>query len=330
MKAVLMHEFGGPEVMHIGEYPQPEYGSGDLLVKVHATALNRADTMQRQGKYPPPPGASEIMGLEISGEIVATGSQVSSWEIGDRICALLPGGGYAEYVSIPAEMAIRIPEGWTYTQAAAMPEVYLTAFQALDWIADLQAGERILIHAGASGVGTAATQIAIAKGAEVLVTASAPKHDLCLRLGASLAIDYKQQDFAAEIEAFTEGVGVNVILDFIAAPYFQSNLNALSLDGRLVMLSLMGGIKTEGINLAPILRKRLQVLGSTLRSRTPDYKASLSRALVDFAAPHWQNGALLPVVDRVFDWQEVVAAHTYMEANRNQGKIVLQLIADPS
>ncbi|MEL6589980.1 MAG: NAD(P)H-quinone oxidoreductase [Bacteroidota bacterium] len=326
MKAVLVSEFGEPEVMHIGEYPQPEYGSGDLLVKVHATALNRADTMQRKGKYPPPPGASEIMGLEMAGEIVAKGSQVSTWDIGEQVCALLPGGGYAEYVSIPSDMAIRIPQGWSYTQAAAMPEVYLTAFQALDWIADLQGGEKILIHAGASGVGTAATQIAIAKGAEVLVTASAPKHDLCLRLGARMAIDYKKQDFAAEVQAFTEGAGVNVILDFIAAPYFQSNLDTLALDGRLVMLSLMGGVKTEGINLAPILRKRLQVLGSTLRSRTPDYKASLSRALVDFASPHWQKGSLLPVVDSVFDWQDVVEAHRYMEANRNQGKVVLKVL----
>ena len=255
MKAVVISEYGGPEVMQIGERPKPECGPEELLVRVKATAINRADTMQRAGKYPPPPGATDIMGLEMAGEIVEKGAKVSDWEIGEGVCALLPGGGYGEFVSIPAAMAMKIPEGWDFVKAAAMPEVYLTAFQALDWIGDLQAGEKILIHAGASGVGTAATQIALLKGAEVIVTASAAKHALCLELGASKAIDYKSEDFAAVVSEYTKGAGVNFILDFIAAPYFQSNLDSLGLDGRLVMLSLMGGVKPEGINLAPILRK---------------------------------------------------------------------------
>lgn len=325
MKAILLPNFGGPEVMQMGDHPMPQFGSEEILVKVKATALNRADTLQRSGKYPPPPGASEIMGLEMAGEIVELGAKVSGWAKGDQVCALLPGGGYAEYVAIPAAMAMRIPEGWTYTQAAAMPEVYLTAFQALDWIGDLQHGEQIMIHAGASGVGTAATQIALAKGAEVIVTASAGKHDLCLSLGATRAIDYRKESFEEVIASHTKGKGVDFILDFIAAPYFQANLNSLSFDGRLVILALMGGIKAEEVNLAPILRKRLKILGSTLRSRSLDYKISLTNAFSQFAAPHWQKGKLLPVIDCVFPWSEVIEAHQYMEANRNQGKIVLSI-----
>ncbi|MEM6347678.1 MAG: NAD(P)H-quinone oxidoreductase [Bacteroidota bacterium] len=325
MKAVLISEFGGPEVMHIGERPKPDCGPEELLVKVKATAINRADTMQRAGKYPPPPGATDIMGLEMAGEIVETGTKVSGWQKGEGVCALLSGGGYAEYVSIPAATAMKIPEGWDYIKAAAMPEVYLTAFQALDWIGDLQAGEKILIHAGASGVGTAATQIALLKGAEVIVTASAGKHALCLELGANKAIDYKSEDFAAVIAEYTNGTGVNFILDFIAAPYFQSNLNSLALDGRLVMLSLMGGVKVDGINLAPILRKRLSILGSTLRSRSLDYKISLTRAFCQFAEPFWQKGELQPVIDSIFPWTEVKEAHQHMGANQNKGKIVMKM-----
>lgn len=325
MKAILLPSFGGPEVMTMGEYPMPEYGPNDLLIKVKATAINRADTMQRMGKYPPPPGASEIMGLEAAGEIVEKGAKVSDWEIGDNICTLLSGGGYAEYVAIPAAMAMKIPDGWTLEQAAAMPEVYLTAFQALDWIGDLQNGEKILIHAGASGVGTAATQIAIAKGAEVIVSASAGKHALCLKLGAKMAIDYKSESFETKVGEYTDGKGVDFILDFIAAPYFQANLNSLALDGRLVMLSLMGGIKTEAINLAPILRKRLKILGSTLRSRDLAYKVSLTKAFTQFAKPLWQKGELAPTIDSVYAWTDVIEAHRYMQANRNQGKIVLKM-----
>ncbi|MEL7535393.1 MAG: NAD(P)H-quinone oxidoreductase [Bacteroidota bacterium] len=325
MNAIITSEFGGPEVMQIGKRPMPECGPDELLVKIKATAINRADTMQRAGKYPPPPGATDIMGLEMSGEIVEVGASVNDWQPGEAVCALLPGGGYAEYVKIPAAMAMRVPEAWDFVKAAAMPEVYLTAFQALDWIGDLQAGEKILIHAGASGVGTAATQIALLKGAEVFVTASAAKHALCLELGASQAIDYKTEDFASVIATITDGAGVDFILDFIAAPYFQSNLNSLGIDGRLVMLSLMGGIKAEGVNLAPILRKRLSILGSTLRSRSLEYKISLTKAFSQFASPFWQKNELMPIIDSILPWTEVVEAHRHMEANQNKGKIVMTI-----
>jgi tumor protein p53-inducible protein 3 len=326
MKAILTTQPGGPEVLRLGEHPKPTPGPDELLVKVKATALNRADLLQREGKYPPPKGASPILGLEMAGEIMEKGSKVGNgWQLNEPVCALLPGGGYAEYVTIPAKMAMRIPKGWDFVQAAAVPEVFLTAFQALDWIAKLQYGERVLIHAGASGVGTAAIQIAKIKGAEVLVTASSPKHPLCIELGASMSIDYRKDDFGKMVKAYTRGKGVDVILDFIAAPYFQRNLDSLSRDGRLVLLALMGGIKSEEVNLVPILRNRLSIHGSTLRSRSLDYKIRLTKAFEQFAAEHFASASMKPIIDSVYPWTEVQAAHRYMEANRNQGKIVLQI-----
>jgi len=327
MKAILLKEFGAPEVMYHGDAPTPVPGNNEVLVKVHATALNRADTLQRMGKYPPPEGASTIMGLEFSGEVTSLGSDVSKLQIGDRICGLLSGGGYAEYVTIHEDMGIEIPESMSYEEAAAIPEVFLTAFQALSYLAALNEEESILIHAGASGVGTAAIQLAREMGAKnIYVSASASKHTICKDLGAGLAIDYKTQNFEEVILSQTNNKGVDVIVDFMGASYFQKNINSLAPDGRMVMLAFMGGVQAD-INLANILRKRLRIMGSTLRARTLDYKIQLTKDFADFAMPLFKSGTIKPVVDSVYNWNEVVDAHTYMEANKNKGKIILKVNA---
>ena len=326
MKAVLLKSYGSPDNLYIGEASSPIPTSLQVLVKIHATALNRADTMQRQGKYPPPKGESDILGLEMAGEVVEVGDKVTKWNVGDKVCGLLGSGGYAQYVVIHEDMALPIPKGFSYEMAAAIPEVFLTAFQALVWIGNLQAGEKVLLHAGASGVGTAAIQLCKAIGVDhIFVTASRPKHSSCLKLGADVAIDYKTQNFEEVVNAATDGKGVNLVLDFLAAPYFQKNLNVLAMDGRLVMLSLMGGYKAKEVNLIPILRKRLSIQGSTLRARSLAYKINLTRDLYDFAWSKFENGILKPIIDSTFDWSEVGEAHRYMEANKNIGKIILTI-----
>ena len=325
MKAILLKQPGGPEQLVLGDYEQPLPKPNELLVRVHATALNRADTMQRQGKYPPPKGESPLLGLEIAGEVVEAGFNCTRFQKGDKIFGLLPGGGYAEYAVIHEEMAMAIPANLSMEQAAAIPEVFLTAYQALVWLGKLQAGERVLIHAGASGVGTAGIQLACALQAEVLVTASEQKIKTCLDLGAHKAINYKEVPFEDEVLAYTNSEGVDLIVDFIAGPYFKQNIECLRLDGRLVLLASMGGGKVADFDLRQILVKRLQVIGSTLRSRTRDYQIRLTQEMSAFAMPLFESGAIRPVVDTVFDWQEVAEAHRYMEANKNIGKIVLRI-----
>ncbi len=325
MKAILLKAFGSADQLYIGEYATPSPTAQEILVKVHATALNRADLLQRQGKYAPPPGESDILGLEMAGEVVETGAGVSRWQIGDRVCGLLGGGGYAEYVTIHEDLAMPIPVSLTFEQAAAIPEVFLTAFQALYWLAKLQKGESLLIHAGASGVGTAAIQLAKQADAAIFVTASASKQDFCLQLGAHHAIDYKKENFETVILEKANGKGVNVVLDFIGAPYFQQNLNILQEDGRLVLLAMMGGTKLEEVQLGNILRKRLHILGSTLRARPLEYKIQLTRDFRLFAWESLENGAIQPVIDKVFDWNEAAEAHRYMESNQSKGKIVMKV-----
>lgn len=326
MKAILIHEPGPPENLFLGEWPDPNPGEREILIRIAATALNRADLLQRVGNYPPPPGESPILGLEMAGTVEAVGPGVSRWRPGDRVCGLLGGGGYAQYAVLHEELAIPVPQKLSLEEAAALPEVFLTAFQALHWLAAIQPGETALIHAGASGVGTAAIQLCQIAGTPCFVTASAEKHPLCLQLGATAAIDYKSEDFAARISALSAGNGVNVILDFIGAPYFLQNLNALATDGRLVVLAAMGGVKINEVNLGLILRKRLHIIGTTLRARSLDYKIRLTRDFQERFLTHFESGALQPVIDSVFDWNEVVKAHQYMENNRNQGKIVLRVI----
>jgi putative PIG3 family NAD(P)H quinone oxidoreductase len=326
MKAIIVKEYGGPEQLKVGELSIPTIGPDDLLVKIEASAVNRADLLQRAGKYPPPPGESNILGLEMAGRIVDKGMKVKDWKIGDAVCGLLGGGGYAEYCIIHQDMALPIPGGLSFQEAAAIPEVFLTAYQALHWLAKINYEERILIHAGASGVGSAAIQLALLKKAEIIVTASANKHPLCKEMGAHFCIDYKEDDFAEMVNEYTEGKGVDVIIDFIGAPYYERNIKCLALDGRMVILGLLGGLKMqEPTNLAPLLFKRLQIMGSTLRSRDLNYKISLSQELKERTWPHFETGALRPVIDSVFPISEVGSAHRRMAANQNQGKIILRI-----
>lgn len=321
MKAILV-ENGS---MKLGEHPRPIRGTRDILIEVKAAGVNRADTLQRRGKYPPPKDASSILGLEVAGSVVETGPKVSRWKPGDKVFGLLSGGGYAQYAVMHEDMALAIPANLSFTEAAAIPEVFMTAYQALVWLARLQKGERVLIHAGASGVGTAAIQLAREMGAEIFITASGAKHAICRELGARHTINYREESFKEKIEELTGGEGVDVIIDFVAAPYFQDNLSSLKTDGRLVMLALLGGPKLSEANLAPVLQKRVSILGSTLRSRSLEYQCRLSQELATFLLPRLQEGKVKPVVDTVFPWAEVSAAHAYMEANKNQGKIVLDL-----
>lgn len=325
MKAVLFDQPGGPEHLYVGDAPRPEPAADELLVGVEATALNRADLLQREGAYPPPNGASDILGLEVAGTVAEVGSSCKGWTVGDRICALLPGGGYAEYAVVPQQMAMRIPGTLSFEEAAAIPEVFLTAFQALFWLGDLKGNERVLIHAGASGVGTAAIQLARAVGATPYVTASAPKHEACLALGAEAAIDYKTEDFAHRIAKLTDGKGADVILDFIGASYFDANIQALARDGRLVILALMGGRTVDSVDLRSLFAKRAHILFTTLRSRSLSYKIDLTQDFARRMLPLFDEGKLQPVIDSVMAWQDVQKAHRRMGANENIGKIVLRV-----
>ena len=325
MKAVLISEPGGPEHLYLGDYPRPEPGEDELLVRVAATALNRADLMQREGRYPPPEGASEILGLELAGTVEAMGAACQGWDVGDRVFGLLPGGGYAEYAVLHYQMAMPVPPEMSFEAAAAIPEVFLTAFQALDWLGGLKEKQHVLVHAGASGVGTAAIQLAKRAGAHVYVTASAPKHRRCLELGADLTINYKEEDFAHRIQEMTSGYGVDIILDFIGASYFKQNISVLALDGRLIILSMLGGRIVEDVDLASLFRKRARVIATTLRSRSLAYKIALTQAFSKRWLPLFEDERLLPVIDSVYEWTDVQDAHRHMEANKNIGKIVLRV-----
>ena len=301
----------------------PVLGPEEVLVDIHATALNRADLMQRAGNYPPPPGAPEILGLEMAGQIAAIGANVSQWEIGERVCALLPGGGYAEQVVVPEGMLMPIPNGWTYTQAAAMPEVFLTAFVNMYMEANLQPGETVLMHGGASGVGTAAIQLAQATGNPIIVTASsAEKCDACLKLGASLAINYKEKDFVEEVRTFTNGAGVDVIMDMVGANYLERNLSLLKLKGRLVFISMLSGGQTQ-INLGALMGKRLRLIGSVLRSRALAEKLEIKERFMANFWPLLEEGKIQPVIDSVYPITQANEAQQRMADNLNIGKIVL-------
>ena len=323
MQAVTFASPGGPEVLRITSATDPVPTAEQVLVRVRATALNRADTLQRRGLYPPPPGESEILGLELAGEVERIGSTVTGIASGDRVFGLVGGGSYAEKAVIDARMAMPIPAGWSFTQAAAVPEVFFTAQETIFTLGRLQAGETILIHAGASGVGTAGIQMAREIGARVFVTAgSADKLARCIDLGATAGCNYKTQDFAEWVKDMTKGVGVEVIEDFIGATYWERNLQSLKVGGRLVLVGLMGGIKAEA-NLQLIMGKRLQIFGSVLRSRPLNEKIDITQRFQQQWLPLLANGRIAPVIDRVFPIAEVAAAHRYMEENQNFGKIIL-------
>ncbi len=325
MKAVTMKGFGDPEVLHIGEAPRPEPGPEQILVRVRATALNRADTLQRRGAYPPPPGESEILGLELAGEVASWGSAVTGFAKGQRVFGLVGGGGYAEYALIDAGMAMPIPERWSFLEAAAVPEVYFTANETVFVLGNLQRGESVLVHAGGSGVGTAAIQMAHHIGATVYFTAGSPdKIQKALALGAQAGINYKTQDFAEEIKRLTGGKGVDVIEDFLGASYFARNVASLATNGRLILVALMGGAKAE-VDLRALMSKRLKVYGSTLRSRPLAEKRQVTRRFQERWLPAMVQGAIRPIIDSVFPLDQARQAHEAMEANRNFGKIMLEI-----
>ena len=323
MKAVLHIDGCTAEELRVGETKKPVPESNQILIKVKAAGINRADIMQREGKYPPPEGVSTILGLEVSGIVDETGSSVTKWKKGDKIFGLLPGGGYAEYAVMHEDMAMSIPSNLSFAETASIPEVFLTAYQAIAWHAKLKSGETILIHAGASGVGTAAIQIAKTMGAKIYITASKSKHNICLKLGAEKAIDYKSENFTEKIKEFTGGTGADVIIDFIAGPYFKQNIESLNRDGRMVILASLGGGRIDEFDLRKILSKRLTIIGSSLRSRTREYQIELTKEFRGFALKKFESGIMKPVVDKIYDADDAAEAHRYMEANKNSGKLVL-------
>ncbi|MDE0824300.1 MAG: NAD(P)H-quinone oxidoreductase [Dehalococcoidia bacterium] len=324
MRAAVITEPGGPDVLKVMEVDDPVPGPEDILVDVKASALNRADMLQRQGAYPAPFGSpSEIPGLEFSGVVLEVGDRVDSLKEGDRVFGLLGGGGYASRTITHHRMAVKIPAGWDFVQAAATPEVYLTAYDALFNRGNLQMGESVLIHAAGSGVGTAAIQLAHQAGAFVFGTAgSAEKLAGATELGMNVGINYKEQDFAEVIKDVTSGAGVDVLIDFIGAPYWDKNIASLAVLGRLVEVGLMGGTKME-VDLRPLMAKRLQVCGTGLRGRTLGEKLEVTAQFRRHVLPHLASGSMKPIVDRTFPLEEVAEAHKYMETNANFGKIVL-------
>ncbi len=325
MRAVVFDQPGDPDVLRVGEAPDPQVTEDELLVRVHATAVNRADLLQRRGAYPPPPGASPILGLELAGEVLRP---AGPWRAGDRVMAVVTGGGYAELAAVPQGVALPIPDQFSYVEAAAIPEAFLTAFLNLFTLGRLQAGETVLIHAGASGVGTAAIQLARAAGARVFATAgSAAKLALCRELGAELAINYRDEPFQARVSAATGGRGVDLILDFVGAPYWEANLAALAVGGRLMLIGFLGG-SAGRLDLGPILTKSLTVAGTTLRRTPLEHKVALSRAFAESALPRFARGELRPVIDTVYPLAQVGEAHRALEANRTAGKVVLQVTPD--
>ncbi len=300
-------------------------GPGELLVDVRATAVNRADLSQARGNYPPPPGASEILGLEMAGVVAAVGEEVTGWQVGDRVCALLPGGGYAEQVVVPAGMLMRIPDDWSFTDAAAIPEVWMTAYLNLFLEGGLKSGESALIHAGASGVGTAAIQLVTATGSRAFVTAgSDEKLERCRELGATLTVNRKRDDFLTAVMKATDGVGVDVILDPVGAAYLERNIKALARFGRLVQIGLLSGSRAE-LDLGQVMGKRLMLKGSTLRTRPLAEKVDITRRIERDVWPKLVDGTFSPIVDTVFPIQEAQAAHQYVVEDRNVGKVILEV-----
>lgn len=320
MKAILITQPGGPEVLTYGDAPDPQPSADELLVRVRATAVNRADTLQRKGGYAPPPDASPILGLELAGEVTQPSGQ---WQVGDRVMAVVTGGGYAGLATVPVGMTMRIPDPCSFEQAAAIPEVFLTAYLNLFMLGKLQAGETALIHAGASGVGTAAIQLVRAAGARAIATAgTAEKVTFCAELGAALAVHYKHDNFADRALEFTAGRGVDIVLDFVGAPYWNDNLRALAMNGRLMLIGMMGGSKGE-LDLGLIMGKRITVTGTTLRRTPLRQKIALTEAFTEFAMARFERGELRPIIDRVYPLHDAAEAHRRMEANQNIGKIVL-------
>jgi putative PIG3 family NAD(P)H quinone oxidoreductase len=325
MRAVVLTEFGGPEVLQLTDIAPPTVAEDEILVQVCATALNRADLLQRRGFYPNPfPTEHDVPGMEYSGTVAAVGRLATRWKVGDHVMGIVAGGAYAEYLVTPAAQAMRIPRNMALADAAAIPEVFITAWDALVLQGGLQPGGTALVHAGASGVGTAAIQICRAMGARIAVTCSTNKVQACRDLGAALVIDYSKQDFAAAIAEFTNGSGVNVVLDVIGGDYTVRNVACLAPRGRIIQVGTMAG-PSKDFNVASLMGKRASIIGTVLRPRPKEEKIAVSQAFAEALLPDFDAGVLRPVIDRRFNLAQIVEAHQHMEANANVGKIVVDV-----
>jgi putative PIG3 family NAD(P)H quinone oxidoreductase len=322
MRAVVCREAGGPEVLELRDHPDPRPGPGEVVIDIVASAVNRADLMQREGNYPPPPGASDILGLECSGTVSAVGERVERWRVGDRVCALLTSGGYADKVAVPSGQLLPVPDDMDLIQAAALPEVVTTVWSNLFMIAALQPDELLLVHGGGGGIGTMAIQLAHALGARVATTVGSPgKAETCLSLGADLAIDYKLQDFVDEVRRLDES-GADVILDNMGAGYLARNVEVLATEGRLVVIGLQGGAKGE-LDLGKLLRKRGAIIATTLRARPADEKAAIVVSVEANAWPLIVDKTVVPIVHTTVPLSDVRQAHELVEASSHTGKVVL-------
>ena len=325
MNAMAISEYGGPEVLKPVSRPVPQPGPGEILIKVEAAGVNRPDVSQRQGKYPPPPGASDLPGLEVSGAVAALGAGADRYKVGDKVCALVHGGGYAEYVSVHQSCALPIPATLTMIEAAAIPETFFTVWTNVFDRGRLQPGETLLVHGGSSGIGTAAIMLAKAWGAKVFVTAgNEEKCAACLKLGADAAINYKTQDYVEVVKELTGGKGVDVILDMVGGAYVDRNFQCAAQYGRIVQIAVQGGYKVQ-VDIRPIQGKCLTYTGSTLRPRTVEQKGAIAASLEKHVWPHLAQGRCKPVIDSTFAFQDVAKAHARMETSAHIGKIVLKL-----
>ena len=323
MRFIDMTGKGGPEVLAATEGPVPTPGAGEVLIRVTAAGVNRPDLLQRSGSYPPPPGASPVLGLEVSGTVAALGEGATGWHVGDELCALTPGGGYAEYAVAPASHCLPLPKGLSLVDAAALPETFFTVWTNVFDRGRLTAGESFLVHGGTSGIGTTAIQLAKAFGARVFATAGSPeKCAVCRDLGADVAIDYRAEDFAAVVKDKTEGKGVDVILDMVGGSYIEKNLRSLAVEGRLVQIAFLQGSKVT-LDLVHLMMRRQTITGSTLRPRSVADKAAMAKALRDKVWPLIEAKTVRPVIDRTFPLAEAVEAHRLMETSQHIGKIVL-------
>jgi putative PIG3 family NAD(P)H quinone oxidoreductase len=329
MRAVEIAVPGGPEVLRVAERPVPQPEAGQALIEVAAAGVNRPDVLQRQGRYPPPPGASDIPGLEVAGRIVELGAGASGFERGDRVCALVAGGGYAEYCVAPTAQCLAIPDGIEETAAAGVPETFFTVWTNVFERGRLGRGEWLLVHGGASGIGTTAIMLAKVFGARVIATAGSPeKCAACERLGAERGVDYRSEDFVAVVKQLTEERGVDVILDMVGGGYVARNLDCLATEGRLVQIAVLEGARAE-ISLLPFLRRRLTLTGSTLRARSVEEKGAIASALRERVWPLLASGRVRPVIDRILPFEQATEAHRVMEASEHIGKIVLRMRPTP-
>ncbi|WP_330344938.1 NAD(P)H-quinone oxidoreductase [Streptomyces longwoodensis] len=323
MHAITIPEPGGPQALVWAEVPDPVPGEGEVLVEVVASAVNRADILQRQGFYDPPPGASPYPGLECAGRVAALGPGVSGWSVGDEVCALLAGGGYAEKVAVPAGQLLPVPKGVDLTRAAALPEVVCTVWSNVFMVAHLRPGETLLVHGGSSGIGTMAIQLAKAVGAKVAVTAGTrAKLERCAELGADILVNYREQDFVEEVKSATDGAGADVILDNMGAKYLDRNVQALAVNGRLAIIGMQGGAKAE-LNIGALLTKRAAVSATSLRARPLEEKAAIVAAVREHVWPLVDGGHVRPVVDREVPMQDAAEAHRIVEESGHIGKVLL-------